>query len=52
MIEQLESRITELQNAAKQHELAMIQISGAIQELTRLVSQLKGEQNAPETRNE
>jgi len=46
MIEQLENRIKELQNAAKQHELALIQISGAIQELTNLASQLKGEQDA------
>ena len=49
--ETLENRIKELQNAAKQHELALIQISAAIQELTNLVSQLKAE-NALETRNE
>lgn len=51
-VETLENRIKELQNAAKQHELALIQISGAIQELTNLTSQLKGEQDAAETRNE
>ena len=52
MIDQLENRIKELQNAAKQHELALIQISGAIQELTNLVSQMKGAENATETRDE
>ena len=45
-VETLENRIKELQSAAKQHELALIQISGAIQELTNLASQLKGEQDA------
>ena len=52
MIEKLESRIKELQDAGKQHELALIQISGAIQELTNLVSQMKGAENATETRDE
>jgi hypothetical protein len=51
MIEQLEKRIAELQNNARQHELAMIQISGAIQELTNLVSQLKGANDAAQTRD-
>ena len=50
--ESLENRIKELQSAAKQHELALIQISGAIQELTNLVSQMKGAENAAEARNE
>lgn len=45
-IEKIEARIQELQTMAKQHELAMIQISGAIQELTALLSQLKGESDA------
>lgn len=45
-IEKIEARIQELQTMAKQHELAMIQISGAIQELTALLSQLKGDSNA------
>ena len=49
--ESLENRIKELQSAAKQHELALIQISGAIQELTNLVSQMKGAENAAEARN-
>jgi hypothetical protein len=49
--ETLENRIKELQSVAKQHELALIQISGAIQELTNLTSQMKGAENATETRN-
>lgn len=51
MIETLENRIKELQSVAKQHELALIQISGAIQELTNLTSQMKGAENATETRD-
>jgi methyl-accepting chemotaxis protein len=51
MIETLENRIKELQSVAKQHELALIQISGAIQELTNLTSQMKGAENATEARN-
>lgn len=43
MIQKIENRIQELQSAARQHELAMIQMSGAIQELTNLLSQLKKE---------
>lgn len=52
MNEKLEARIQELQTMAKQHELAMIQISGAIQELTALLSQLKGESNATDKVND
>ena len=50
--ETLENRIKELQSAAKQHELALIQISGAIQELTNFVSQLKGDENAAQEINQ
>jgi hypothetical protein len=49
--ESLENRIKELQSAAKQHELALIQISGAIQELSNLVSQMKGAENAIDSRD-
>lgn len=51
-IEKIEARIQELQTMAKQHELAMIQISGAIQELTALLSQLKGESDATDQVND
>ena len=50
MIEQLENRIKELQSVAKQHDLALIQISGAIQELTNLTSLMKAE-NATQARD-
>lgn len=50
--ESLENRIKELQNAAKQHELALIQMSGAIQELNQLLTQLTEAENATEARNE
>ena len=50
--ETIENRIKELQNAAKQHEVLLIQISGAIQELTNVLSQMKGAEDATETRNE
>lgn len=36
---------------AKQHEAVLLQLSGAIQEVTNLISQVKGEENAAETRN-
>jgi uncharacterized coiled-coil protein SlyX len=51
-IEQLEARIVELQNTARQQEVSLIQISGAIQELTTMVNKLKDNQDAAETRNE
>ena len=38
--ENLESKITDLQNQAKQHEIAAIQISGAIQVLQQLLKEL------------
>ena len=49
-IEQMKARITELQGMAKQHEAILLQISGAIQEFTRIIaeeeSKEKGEENA------
>ena len=48
MLETLEKRLTELQQLAKQHEAVLLQISGAIQEVTSLISQTKGEENAVE----
>ena len=44
--EQMKARIAELQGMAKQHEAILLQISGAIQEFTRIIaeeeSQAKG----------
>jgi hypothetical protein len=48
--EKLQKRLTELQQMAKQHESVLLQITGAIQEVTNLISQLEAE-NAAETRN-
>ena len=39
--ETLTQKITDLQNQAKQHELAAIQISGAIQMLQQLIKEMK-----------
>ena len=50
MKEKLQKRLTELQQMAKQHESVLLQITGAIQEVTNLISQLEAE-NAAETRN-
>ena len=48
--EQMKARIAELQGMAKQHEAILLQISGAIQEFTRIIaeeeSQTKGENDA------
>ena len=49
--EKLQKRLTKLQQLAKQHESVLLQISGAIQEITNMISQMEVE-NAPETRNE
>jgi hypothetical protein len=38
--ENLEQKITDLQNQAKQHEVAAIQISGAIQMLQQLLKEM------------
>jgi len=47
-IEQIKARIAELQNMAKQHEAILLQISGAIQEFTRIIAEdeSKGKENA------
>ena len=49
-IEQMKNRITELQGMAKQHEAILLQISGAIQEFTRIIaeeeSKAQGDQDA------
>jgi hypothetical protein len=47
-IEQMKARIVELQNMAKQHEAILLQISGAIQEFTRIIAEdeSKGKENA------
>jgi hypothetical protein len=51
MLETLEKRLTELQTLAKQHEAVLLQISGAVQELTNLISLAKGEDHATQARN-
>ena len=38
-IEQMKNRIAELQGMAKQHEAILLQISGAIQEFTRIIAE-------------
>jgi len=45
--ERIAARIEELRSTAKQHEAVLMQISGAIQELTNLLAELSKEQNAP-----
>ena len=50
MKEKLQKRLVELQQMAKQHESVLLQITGAIQEVTNLISQLEAE-DATETRN-
>ena len=37
--EQMQKRLAELQELAKQHETVLIQISGAIQEYNRLIAE-------------
>ena len=44
--EKLAKRIEDLRNTAKQHEAVLMQISGAIQELTNILAELSKEQNA------
>ena len=38
-LEQMQKRLAELQELAKQHETVLIQISGAIQEYNRLIAE-------------
>jgi len=44
--ERIATRIEELRNTAKQHEAVLMQISGAVQELTNILAELSKEQNA------
>jgi len=44
--EKIATRIEELRNTAKQHEAVLMQISGAVQELTNLLAEMSKEQNA------
>jgi len=48
--QQIEKRIEELRSTAKQHEAVLLQISGAIQELTNWLQQEKT--NAPDSIND
>ena len=54
--EQMKARIAELQAMAKQHEAILLQISGAIQEFTRIISEEEsikmGQQNAADQVND
>lgn len=54
--EQMKARIAELQQMAKQHEAILLQISGAIQEFTRIIaeeeSQAKGQSDAADQVND
>lgn len=52
MLETLQKRLTELQQTARQHEAVLLQITGAIQELTNLISEAKGAEDATDSRNE
>ena len=45
--ERIAARIEELRSTAKQHEAVLMQISGALQELTNILAELSKEQNAP-----
>jgi hypothetical protein len=44
--EKIANRIEELRLTAKQHEAVLMQISGAVQELTNILAELSKEQNA------
>ena len=54
--EHMKARIAELQGMAKQHEAILLQISGAIQEFTRIIaeeeSQAKGQSDAADQVND
>lgn len=50
--EKIATRIEELRLTAKQHEAVLMQISGAVQELTSLLAELSKEQNAPDSIND
>jgi hypothetical protein len=44
--EKIANRIEELRTIAQQHEALIMQIRGAVQELTNLLAELSKEQNA------
>jgi len=44
--EKIANRIEELKTTARQHEAVLMQISGAVQELTNILAELSKEQNA------
>jgi prefoldin subunit 5 len=50
--ERIANRIEELRSTAKQHEAVLMQISGAVQELTNLLAELSKEQNASNSIND
>lgn len=50
--ERIATRIEELRLTAKQHEAVLMQISGAVQELTNLLAELSKEQNASNSIND
>jgi hypothetical protein len=50
--EKIANRIEELRSTAKQHEAVLMQISGAVQELTNLLAELSKEQNASNSIND
>jgi hypothetical protein len=50
--EKIATRIEELRLTAKQHEAVLMQISGAVQELTNLLAELSKEQNASNSIND
>ena len=45
--QRIAARIEELRSTAKQHEAVLMQISGAVQELSNLLAELSKEENAP-----
>jgi len=50
--ERIATRIEELRSTAKQHEAVLMQISGAVQELTNILAELSKEQNASNSIND
>jgi prefoldin subunit 5 len=50
--ERIANRIEELKTTARQHEAVLMQISGAVQELTNLLAELSKEQNAVNSIND
>jgi hypothetical protein len=52
-LEQMQKRLAELQELAKQHESVLLQISGAIQEYNRLIAEEQSKATAkPEGTND